>query len=298
MIAGEHAVLHGHHALVAAVDQRVTVKLTPRGDNTITIDSALGQRTMRHDAIDASQPFHFLGAVLEENRPELPGGCDIVIEADFPPDVGLGSSAAITVAALAAVKTWTTGTFPSNNELMNMAVGLIRKVQGSGSGSDATASVRGGALLYKATPQVVSRVDEPLPPIVLVYGGYKTPTPEVIRIVEAQRAEAEDNYASLFERINACSLAAAESMKSGEWPVLGATLDIGQMLMEELGVCDETLGDIVSRMKDNPGIMGAKISGSGLGDCVLGIGALNAVDWPYRVIPVELSPDGVRLEEM
>ena len=42
MISGEHAVLHGRHALVGAVDQRVRVMLTPRADDTIRICSALG----------------------------------------------------------------------------------------------------------------------------------------------------------------------------------------------------------------------------------------------------------------
>ena len=310
MIAGEHAVLHGKHALVAAVDQRVTVTLAPRGDDTIMIHSGLGAREMPREAIDDSAPFHFLGAVLKKYNADLPGGCDLTITADFPHNVGLGSSAAVTVAALAAIRAWLTGALPGQEDLMQGAVAVIRDVQGMGSGADVAAAVFGGVLLYKATPEVIARYPllptphsppstpyAPLPPISLVYAGYKTPTPQVIRIVEQRRALDEHGYARIFDKIDAGAISAAAAMEAADWRALGIALNSGQQMMEELGVSDETLADIVSRMNASPRIFGAKISGSGLGDCVLGIGTLDAIDWTYREIPVELSLEGVRLEQ-
>ncbi len=295
MVAGEHAVLHGAHALVAAVDQRVTVTLMPRADDRISIRSALGTREMTLATIDASRPFHFLGAVLRRHQEDLPSGFDLTIDSDFPADVGLGSSSAVTVGALAAVKTWLTGSFPDRDTLMRDGVSLIREVQGMGSGADIAAAVWGGMLLYKATPEVVSRYDD-LPPIALVYAGYKTPTPDVVRMVDHRRQQSEDAFRSLFDRIDTAVLFANAAMKAKDWKLLGTTLNAGQQLMVKLGVCDDALGEIVSRMQSMPHILGAKISGSGLGDCVLGIGALNAVEWAYREIPVVLSPIGVQLE--
>ena len=43
MLMGEHAVLHGKKALVCAIDQRISVSLTPREDARISIVSALGE---------------------------------------------------------------------------------------------------------------------------------------------------------------------------------------------------------------------------------------------------------------
>ncbi|MBT3192662.1 MAG: GHMP kinase [Verrucomicrobia bacterium] len=308
MITGEHAVLHDRCALVGAVDQRVQVTLSPRPDDVIAIHSALGEREMPRHEIDTSKPFNFLGAIFEKHREACPSGFDLTVTADFPADVGLGSSAAVTVATLAAISTWLSGTFPNRDELLNDAVAIIRDVQGRGSGSDAAAAVYGGILLYEATPKVITRYPPspisqfristfPTPPIALVYAGYKTTTPEVIRIVERQRAQSEDGYESLFNQIDANSRSASEALQSQDWTALGQALSAGQKLMEQLGVCDEPLADIVSTMNTMPNILGAKISGSGLGDCVLGIGTLSAVDWPYRAIPVRLSTEGVRLEE-
>jgi mevalonate kinase len=296
MIAGEHAVLQGHHALVGAVDQRVFVTIAPRPDRTIAIHSALGERQMPCDTIDDSRPFQFLGAILKRQQPHFKNGFELTITADFPADIGLGSSSAVTVAALAALQTWTTGFFPDREALMKDAVAIIREVQGMGSGSDIAAAVWGGILLYKPTPEVVARYEH-LPPMTLIYAGYKTPTPEVVNIVEERRQNSVDQYTSLYSRINAATLSAAESLDAGDWPALGSALNTGQLLMQELGVSDEALTQIANSLQGMNTIYGAKISGSGLGDCVLGIGTLDSVDWPYRTIPATFSSQGVMLEE-
>ena len=67
--------------------------------------------------------------------------------------------------------------------------------------------------------------------------------------------------------------------------------------MVALGVCDDTLAAIIAEMERSPGIRVAKISGSGLGDCVLGLGRLDPLDCTYRQIPVALSASGVMVEE-
>lgn len=297
MIAGEHAVLHGKHALVAAVDRRVTLTLKARADDQISIRSELGTREMTLSTIDASRPFHFLGAVLHKHKSRLTSGFDLTIGSDFPADVGLGSSSAVTVAAMAAITTWITGQFPDHEVLMQDAVSIIREVQGMGSGADVAAAVWGGMLLYKATPEIVSRYDI-LPPIALVYAGYKTPTPDVIRIVEHRRQQSDDAFRSLFDRIDTAVLFANAAMKAANWNLLGTVMNAGQQLMAELGVCDDALAEIVGHMQTMPPIHGAKISGSGLGDCVLGIGALDTINWGYEEIPVALSPIGVQQERL
>lgn len=296
MITGEHAVLHGKHAIVGAVNQRVYVSIQPRGDALITINSELGKRQMSRKHIDSSKPFNFLGAIFEKYNEQLKNGFDIIIESDFSSKVGLASSSAITVATIAALETWINGEFPDRNSLMIDAIDIICKVQGRGSGADVAAAVWGGVLLYKSIPQVISR-HENLPPISLVYAGYKTPTPEVITIVEEQRKKTEDNYRDLYNRIDQSSLDADKALTNNDWPALGNALKIGQSLMEELGVCDKALKDISETMNKMPNIYAAKISGSGLGDCILGIGNLDDIEWNYQVIPVALSKDGVKLED-
>ncbi len=292
MITGEHAVLHGARALVGAVDQRVQVQLTPRPDRQVEICSALGTRLTALDAPDASPPFTFIGRALALLGSGCPTGFRLEITADMPPDVGLGSSAAVTVATLAALHAHRQDA-PNPETLHAEALALVRAVQGAASGSDLAASVWGGVLLYTQKPEVLASHLQPFPDIALVYAGYKTPTAEVIRRVEARRATVADGFRDLYHRMDTCSAAANTAFATGDWQRLSEALLQGQLWMEELGVCDETLADIIRRLKGQPGITAAKISGSGLGDCILALGRLADDLPPYRCIPVKFNNQGV-----
>lgn len=296
MITGEHAVLHGARALVGAVDARVQVTLTPRTDRQVAIHSALGSRCTALDSPDASPPFQFAGRALALLGGGCPSGFDLDITADMPPDVGLGSSAAVTVATLAALHAWRDGgRAPAPETLHREALAIVRSVQGTASGADLAAAVWGGVLLYKQDPAVLRR-HIVFPEATLIYAGYKTPTAEVIRQVEARRRDSHDGFRDLYARMDACTAAADAAFAAADWKALADTLSRGQALMDDLGVCDETLADIVRHLRAYPGIYAAKISGSGLGDCVLGLGRLSAGALPYRQIPIQFSARGTEIE--
>jgi mevalonate kinase len=297
MITGEHAVLHGARALVGAVDARVRVVLTPCTGRRVDIRSALGTRQTSLDAPDISPPFQFVGRALQLLGPGCPSGFALEITADMPPDVGLGSSAAVTVATLAALHAWGGSQgVPDPVQLHREALAIVRDVQGAASGADLAASVWGGVLLYRQTPAVLRR-HTLFPGITLVYAGYKTTTAEVIRQVESRRATAPAAFDSLYARMDACTEAADAAFADADWPRLAFALQQGQSLMEELGVCDATLADIIRHLRSTVGIASAKISGSGLGDCVLALGhPAPGAKLPYRQIPVRFSGQGLTLE--
>lgn len=99
MLLGEYAVLHGKTAIVAAIDKFILVSLTPRNDNTIHIYSSLGELTADRRQLQSLPPFEFVLTALASKK--LPTGCDVMIESDLPSAIGLGSSAAVTIALLA-----------------------------------------------------------------------------------------------------------------------------------------------------------------------------------------------------
>lgn len=295
MITGEHAVLHGAPALVGAVGERVTVSLDPRSDRRVVIRSALGTRETDLDRPDASPPFRFVGGALAMLGSRCPSGFDLHIEAEMPPDVGLGSSAAVTVAALAALHTWSSGEArsPAPEDLHREALAIVRAVQGAASGADLAASIWGGVLCFGPSC-AVRRRHTVFPPVVLVYAGYKTPTSEVIRQVESRRTVAPDGFRGIYARMSACTEEADAAFADADWPRLADALRQGQSLMEDLGVCDDTLAGILRRLRAVPGVAAAKISGSGLGDCVLALGNLSDADIrPFRRIPIHFSAQGL-----
>lgn len=295
MIMGEHAVVHGRRALVAAVNRRIRVRLEPRDDGQVRIVSALGEVAMPLERLKSPAPFRFVMAMLRRYEDRLPSGFDLTIESDFPPDVGLGSSAAVTVAAGAVLERWTRARRPGPWDLFVAGREVIREVQGLGSGADVAASVFGGLLLYRAAPAQVQRLKRTLP-LVVLYSGGKTPTPEVVRRVQRSMKTQPAFFGDIFDLMDKGSAAGFQALRAGALKRFGELLNIQQGLMESIGVSNARMAELVYALRGEPGILGSKISGSGLGDCVIGLGRSARTDWPGPRLEAEISLEGVKVE--
>ncbi len=294
MLMGEHAVLHGKHALVAAASPRLHVYLQPRLDRIITIRSALGNYTGSLDTLEITDPFRFILSIIKQMNVQQ--GMDLEIQSDFAATLGLGSSAAVMVATAAAILECA----PQDKSLFDICYASLLEVQGRGSGADLMAAIVGGIVLYRREP-VFFKPIWPNPsltelPFHLIYAGYKTPTPEVIQIVEAWRQQDPARYAQLFEDIDRCVAQAAQALETGDLPRFAQAMQANQKLMQALGVSDTHLDQIVHDLEATPGILAAKISGSGLGDCVFAVGHRdNQNNIAGEVLDVRLSTQGVQI---
>lgn len=274
MITGEHAVVYGHRAMVCAIEQRAKVVVRPLTRPKVRITSQIApDQTIALDDITPQGAYRFVLGAVALYRDRLPGGVRFDITSDIDPTLGLGSSAAVTVACLGALSAMT----GADENLHGQATGIVRQIQGRGSGADLAASLYGGMLSYRAPDAVNSADIAPLPTppeLGLCYAGYKTPTSEVLaKIAEAMRGN-ETRYQALYQRMGTCAEQAIAAAQAKDWPGFGAALNTYQTLMAELGVSDATLDAIITGAQNTPGLLAAKISGSGLGDCVLSVGAL------------------------
>ena len=296
MICGEHAVLQGATAVAGAIDRRVQVCLLPRRDNLIRIHSALGNREMQLDRMDDSPPFSFLvRSALAASGPLL-RGFDLEVQADMPPDVGLGSSAAVSVAVYAAVYLLDRSALPALPEMQQEVLQVIRSIQGMASGTDVAASLYGGVIAYNQDEGVLEQFYD-FPEVELYYVGYKTPTAAVIQTVTRMRAQEPDYFAALDRKMHCSSTDVREAWRRQDWALLGPVFVQAQSVMEQFGVCDVSLRVLIEILRAQPGITGCKISGSGMGDCVLAVGrALRPDAIPYRCIPVSFCSEGLRTE--
>lgn len=294
MLLGEHAVLHGRISAVMAIQRRIRVRLALRPDRDVRIDSSLGFHQTTLDDVAPHPSFRFLLAAVCCFKAWLPRGVDIKVESDFSHTVGFASSAATTVAAVAALRSLS-GLSAKPNEILADAVEIIRAVQGRASGADAAAAVFGGVVAYRAEPLEVRKLHATLRGLA-VYCGYKTPTPQVIQFVENHWKDRRRELDLLYDRIGANADEGIAALERGDLAAFGRALDQGQLLMDQLGVNTPELQAIVERLRSDPGILGAKISGSGLGDCAIGIGAPTLPWRDYAVFPVETDRSGVRIE--
>ncbi len=295
MLMGEHAVLFGHRALACAVDKYMSVELVPRSDREVVIHSALAEYRAPMDALTDDVRLSFVLAAVQRLQADLASGFDLTIESEFSHTVGLGSSAAVTAAVVAALLCFAEGEPATKERVFDQALAVVHEVQdGRGSGTDLVASVFGGLIAYTVNPRQIEALPG-IPPISLYYAGYKTRTPDVLKLVEARSASQPEIYTDLYQLMHKTSIAAEAAIKAQGWTELGKLMDIYQGLMEALGVCDQTIADMLWRLRSSDQVQGAKISGSGLGDCVLALGQDDAVDMPYEEIPVGVSAAGIEV---
>lgn len=155
VVAGEYAVVDGGAAVVAAIDRGVRCTVEP-GDELVTPGD---DRFVRAALAAVQAPARRY--VFEDAHP--------VDLADKP---GFGGSAAATVAACAA---GLVARGASLDDLLETALAVHHEVQGSGSGIDVRASVRGGATRWPEGTTVE------LPPLSAVYSGRSARTGPRVR---------------------------------------------------------------------------------------------------------------------
>jgi len=283
ILMGEYAVLAGYPALVAAIDQTLTVKLTPRTDGQLEIYSELGHLTMPIDQLTIQAPFDYVLTTLK-NQNDLGLGFTLDITSDFKSTLGLGSSAAVTVALLLAFYRWQEKSF-TPEMLYHEALSVIREVQGGGSGADVAASVFGGIFCYETEPFSITPLPA-WPDITVIYSGKKTTTTAAL----ARLKQASKEKDAIIHALGKLSVEAKTATQAKEWKVLGKYMNAAQEKLVTLGVSTPAIDEIVKRLQETSSIYGAKISGAGLGDCVIGLGTLQ--NPPPSALNIRLGGQG------
>lgn len=288
MLLGEHAVLHGRRALVCALDRRLTIKISPRPDHRVTIQSGLGCYEGILPTLAPDPRFSFVLDAINAYTAELSYGFDLCIVSDFSHRLGLGSSAAVTVCTHAALRQLACKNFDRNQIFAN-SLQTLHRVQGCGSGADLSASIFGGIIVYRMNPIEILPLAQELP-LSIVYSGKKRPTPEVVQIVENLRNMHPQLFDGIFDLMDVSVLNAQNALRQKDWKTFGHLLNINQGLMEAIGVGNARLSEIVYALREDPGIYGVKISGAGLGDCVIGLGHLqNPAAFPFQGDQIEAT---------
>lgn len=298
MLLGEYAVLHGKQAIVCAVDKRITVTLTPREDEFIHLHASYGDYSTTIHQLKIERPFHFVLGALKYYQTKLRDGCNIEISSDFSDQVGLGSSAAVTVAMLSVLGWWFNMKVPPL-DLIRQGRYVIRQVQGVGSGADIATAVYGGVVAYQAQPLYAEKFSI-VHPLTVLYSGYKTPTVEAIKFVQERFANHTNIFQYICHSIGQCATEGIQLIRKKEWGRFGDVMNMQQGMMESLGVSMPVLRQMIDYLRQHSDILGAKISGSGLGDSVIGWGALpvsaTTIDKTQRIL-LEMSLQGVHCEK-
>lgn len=282
MLMGEHSVVYGQPALVASLAPRIQIEWTQRDDRQLEIISELAHFTTSLDQIEDHPKLRFVLAALKAVAPKLSQGWTLRIHSEFPDDWGLGSSAAVLAACLVGLETICQLKL-SDWARFELGHRCILDVQGRGSGADLAASLTGGLVFFDPTKQCIQPIPVSLD-LCLVYSGYKTPTSQVLAQVAENWADRPEALQALYQQMGDTTRSAYQSLikpNSAQDSAFYQQVEHYQQLMTQLGVSDTTLDDILAQLSTR--LPAAKISGSGLGDCVIGFGHINTLP-PYKIM--------------
>jgi mevalonate kinase len=298
ILMGEHAVVYGRPALVAAIDLRLRVTLSP-ADHVILDLPALGcSEHLSWGEVHAyaaaarerwgEYSLHPGSATFQEMRGEDPAhvvkaalgeavgllgepdeGLSLRVDSDLPVGSGFGSSAATAVAVLAGMFAWRE-TPVDLGQVERLALEVERRQHGHPSGVDGATILRGGVLWARKQPSggletepVVAR--SPLLARLRVYdtGMPSEATGAVVAAVRGRREEDPGRIEAVLDRIEAATVAFRTLLERED-----EDRDRALHLIREAQACLEGLGVVpgeVCAAVRQIEVMGgaAKISGAG-----------------------------------
>lgn len=297
ILLGEHAVVFGRPAIALAIDLRLRCSIRPADVPTLNgqpMDERAGP---------------YMSTIIREHCGGRPVAVDI--SSELPSGSGLGSSAAVTVAALGAISAARGGIVPE--AVAQQAFDVESKVQGRASPIDTSVSSHGGGifissqrgenLLWEMSRDTrrwfIHDCEVPRMTLVVGFTGNKAPTGPLVAKVR-RYAERSGFAREIINEIGTLTLEGMARMRAGDLEALGRIMTKDHNLLTILGVSTPALQKLVDASM--PFSYGAKLTGAGGGGSMIAL-----TDEPGKVASairsrggmpfiVRTGVDGVRVE--
>ena len=223
LLAGEYAVLEGAEAVVMAVDRRVVARIDEFGGRALSSFLIAARDALAEELGQDCPAVRAAGAVsVDSGALALADGTKL----------GLGSSAAATVAALGCALA-SGGENASPDRILALAHRAHASAQrGRGSGVDVAAAALGG--LCAATPAGGARPPRirtlPLPDTltwIAAFSGRAAHTPTLIAASEAAKARSPGGYAEAIHALAEAAAALAGALETADAPAVVAAIATG-----------------------------------------------------------------------
>jgi len=317
---GEHAVVYGYPALVAAISKRVYASVELRSDNAVKISARdlrvpgivityVGDEIIFETDYGAVFPaVAYINKAIEVAAEYLgtKRGVNVEIRSEMPVGAGLGTSAAVAVSTIAAYSA-ANGHFLSREEIANLGWQVEKSVQGIASPMDTSIASYGGYLKVAYRGKEVERMQLDVRgslPLVLGYVEREAKTKDMVQMVRERLERSPDLIGAVLQAIGMVAERAVAPLREGNYRELGELMNINHGLLEALGVSNRRLNELVYVARES-GAYGAKMTGAGGGGCVIALAPerRELVETAMRlhgshVMKVELGVEGVRVEQV
>ena len=310
ILFGEHAVVYGQPAVAVAIEQRLTVSMTPAASWSVD-GSPLNEKKHPHIVM-------LKDALMQQGPP-----MNLHVSGDIPNASGLGSSAALSAAAGAAMQSLSEAAVLDKDRLAALAhLAEAHAQNGRASPMDASTSVEGGVVILsnQREPQgewlYTRRLQTPegertwevhaLSPaaddIYLVLGntGVHAPTSRQVAMV-AKALAAQPHRMQEVEAIGTIARRGIEALIRGDYEAVGHAMSENHLLLRNLGVSSPELENLIQAAV--PTSLGVKLTGAGGGGCMVALtrnpkATSEAIELAGgRVLISKLGNPGVRLDD-
>ena len=268
ILFGEHFVVHGTKAILAAIDKRVTVTTTFTDNKTIKVNSELGTLEVpissSHEEVkNEFRPFVYLANKMVNSNQNV-NGLEITIDSDIPIGVGLGSSSACCVAAAASISELFKEL--SSEEILNLSIKAEKTIFPDTSGADCTVCTYGGMIEYPSIEKIGNTFDLNL---LIVNSMIPHNTKNSVEKVNKFKENNEERFSQLCDLETKLIDEVITAMKNNDTTTFGLKISENQKYLEEIQVSNDTLRDMISSLNEIS--LGSKITGAGDGGCIIAL---------------------------
>lgn len=284
ILVGEHAVIYGHPAVAlpfpaiqATGEARpATSGVTIRSDRYVDLAARLNLdgteytptvRPLKPAAEAVRGALEAIARLGSELQP-----CELRLSSGIPAGAGLGSSAAIAVAAIRATFAFYGRSVPPSL-LRALATRAEAIAHGTSSGLDPTAVAAEGPVRFVRDHAPIDlAVTEPFG-LVVADSGEASGTGRMVAMVKG-KIEADPAARAAMAELGELADRVAELLERGDFAALGAHLSRAHELLSSLGVSTPRLNAMAQAARE-AGAFGAKLSGAGGGGCAIALAPIS-----------------------
>jgi len=272
ILLGEHAVVYDHPAVAGALSLGVHAQpgdgpnfrtFAPNTRSSLSFSFRDGSYSSDPPAI-VLDAFAAIVTALDADQLDLHLQCDV----SLPIGAGLGSSAALSVAATRAVAE-AIGRQVSDDVVERIANEAERCFHGTPSGIDVAMACRGGLGVFRRSTGLRPLAAAPVRLAIGLSGQPKRTADMVGRVAAAVAAEPA-RAEPLLAALGALASAGAGALEAGDLNQLGALMNDAHTGLARLGLSTAVLDDMVAVAR-NAGAVGAKLTGGGGGGAVIAL---------------------------
>ncbi len=273
ILFGEHAVVYGEPAIAGAVDKRATVKIKSiDNDSSVLKSNDLGFEA----ELDTKSGNYFLkkgkpgiiryvlGAL---SRAHDHSSIEIDLSLSIPIGSGLGSSAAVTVATLAALYQYHGKKF-NKKFLAKESHEVELKVQGIASPLDTSVSTYGGLVYLSRDKKIIKFKNNLNSSFIIGYTTKHGNTGRMVKSVKTLKNKYPKIISPIIKTIGKITDEAKIAIVNNNGKKLAELMNINQGLLDSIGVNTNELSRMVY-ISRKYGASGSKLTGAGGGGSII-----------------------------